>query len=142
MRTPLSAAAARPVRGGNGSPGPVVRVLVADDSEAFQRAAAQVIEVCPGFELAATAASGEEAIELTGHLRPDLVLVDIRMPGMGGVAAAEEIAASAPGAEVVLISGGPREDAPGMAASSRPYLAKSSFGPDALRALWLGRVAG
>jgi DNA-binding NarL/FixJ family response regulator len=118
---------------------PVVRVLVADDSDAFQRAAAQVIDVSPGFELAATASTGEEAISLSEQLHPDLVLLDVRMPGMGGIAAAGTIAAA--GAQVVLISGGPREDAPGMAGSTLPYLSKSSFGPDALRTLWLGRVA-
>jgi CheY-like chemotaxis protein len=118
---------------------PVVRVLVADDSEAFQRAAAQVIDVCPGFELAATASTGEEAITISEQLHPDLVLLDVRMPGMGGIAAAGTIAAA--GAQVVLISGGPREDAPGMAASTLPYLSKTSFGPDTLRTLWLGRVA-
>ena len=141
MRTPLHDAAAGPVRGGSGSVAPVVRVLVADDSDAFQRAAAQVINVCPGFELAATAATGEEAIALSEQMHPDLVLLDVRMPGMGGIAAADEIAACDPDVQVVLISGGPREDAPGMAGTSLPYLAKSSFGPDALRTLWLGRVA-
>jgi DNA-binding NarL/FixJ family response regulator len=141
MRTPLHDAATRPVRGGTGSTAPVVRVLVADDSDAFQRAAAQVISACPGFELAAAAATGEEAIALSERMRPDLVLLDLRMPGMGGIAAADEITAVDPGVQVVLISGGPREDAPGMAGTSLPYLSKSSFGPDALRALWLGRVA-
>ena len=139
MRTPLHDAAARPVRGDKGSNGHVVRVLVADDSDAFQRAAAQVVDVCPGFVLAATASSGEEAIALNEQVHPDLVLLDVRM---GGIAAAGEIAAADPGVQVVLISGGPREDAPGMAGSSLPYLAKSSFGPDALRTLWLGRVQG
>jgi len=141
MRTPLHDAAARPVRGGNGSAGPVVRVLLADDSDAFQRAAAQVIAVCHGFELVATASTGEEAIALIDQLHPDLVLLDVRMPGMGGIAAAQEIVAGDSGVQVVLISGGPREDAPGMAASPLPYLAKSSFGPDALRCLWLGGLA-
>ena len=142
MRTPLHDAAARPVRDDKGSNGSVVRVLVADDSDAFQRAAAQVVDVCPGFVLAATASSGEEAIALNEQVHPDLVLLDVRMPGMGGIAAAGEITAADPGVQVVLISGGPRVDAPGMAGSSLPYLAKSSFGPDALRTLWLGRVPG
>lgn len=141
MRTPLHDAAARPVRGGTGLAGPVVRVLVADDSDAFQQAAAQVIKVCPGFELAGTAATGEEAIALSEMMHPDLVLLDVRMPGMGGIAAADEITAGDSGVQVVLISGGPREDAPGMSGTSLPYLSKSSFGPDALRSLWLGRVA-
>jgi len=140
MRMPLDAAAARPVRGANGSPGPVVRVLVADDSVAFQRAAAQVIEVSPGFELAATASTGEEAIGLIEQVHPDLVLLDVRMPGMGGIEAAGRIAAWDSDVQVVLLSGGPREEAPGMAGSALPYLSKSQFGPDALRTLWRNRI--
>jgi DNA-binding NarL/FixJ family response regulator len=142
MPTPLNDAAARPVRGGIGSShAPLVRVLVADDSDTFLRAAAQVIAVCSGFELTAMASTGEEAIALSEQLHPDLVLLDVRMPGMGGIAAAEEITAGDPGVQVVLISGGPREDAPGMATSSLPYLSKSSFGPETLRTLWLGADA-
>ncbi|MGN6379978.1 MAG: response regulator transcription factor [Gaiellales bacterium] len=113
-------------------------MLVADDSTAFRRVARQVIELSPGFELAATAATGEEAIAVSERVHPHLVLIDVRMPGMGGVKAADEIAAREPGVRVVLISGGLREDAPGASETALPYLSKSQFGPAALRALWEG----
>jgi DNA-binding NarL/FixJ family response regulator len=109
-------------------------VLVADDSPAFRRVARQVIELSPGFELVGTAATSEEAVELTRKLRPDLVLMDVRMPTMGGLDAARTLAADA--ARVVLISGGRREDTPGISATDLPYMAKTSFGPRTLQALW------
>jgi DNA-binding NarL/FixJ family response regulator len=112
-----------------------VRVLVADDSRAFRRVARQVIELSPGFELTGTAATSEEAVELARTLRPHLVLVDVRMPRMGGIDAARAIAESSD-ASVVLISGSRREDTPGVSATDLPYLPKSSLGPAALRALW------
>jgi DNA-binding NarL/FixJ family response regulator len=112
-----------------------VSVLVADDSTAFRRVARQVIELSPGFVLAGTAATSEEAVELARTLRPQLVLLDVRMPRMGGIDAARTIAAQSD-AQVVLISGDRREDTPGISATDLPYLAKSRFGPAALRALW------
>ena len=110
-------------------------MLVADDSPAFRRVAQQVIELSPGFELAATAATSEEAVELTRKLHPDLVLMDVRMPAMGGIDAARTLAADS-GALVVLISSGRREDTPGISATDLPYMAKTTLGPAALRAIW------
>jgi two-component system, NarL family, invasion response regulator UvrY len=110
-------------------------VLIADDSPAFRRVAPQVIELSPGFELVGTAATSEEAVELTRGLRPDLVLMDVRMPTMGGLDAARTLAADC-GARIVLISSGEREDTPGISATDLPYMAKTSFGPGVLQALW------
>jgi DNA-binding NarL/FixJ family response regulator len=136
MRTSPFVSAARPVPIAEPSSGATVRVLVADDSTAFRSVARQVIELSPGFELAATAATGEEAIAASERVHPDLVLMDVRMPGMGGVKAAEEIASREPGVRVVLISGGLREDVPGASETDLPYLPKSKFGPAVLRELW------
>ena len=121
--------------GDNASVSGAVRVLVADDSPAFRRVAKQVIELSPGFELAATAATCEEAVELTEKLRPHLVLMDVRMPAMGGIDAARRLGTNC-GAQVVLISAGSGEDTPGVSAADLSYMAKASFGPATLRALW------
>jgi two-component system, NarL family, invasion response regulator UvrY len=115
---------------------PPVRVLVVDDSETFRRMAAEVIAVAPGFALAGTAASGEEAIDVVVGQRPDLVLIDVRMPGIGGIAAAQRIAAAERAPVVVLISSCDREDAPGASGVDLPYLPKSRFAPAALDKLW------
>jgi two-component system invasion response regulator UvrY len=133
MRADAPATRQRP--GDQASAGAAIRVLIADDSPAFRRVARQVIELSPGFELVGTAATSEEAVELTRKLRPDLVLMDVRMPTMGGLDAARTLAADC-AARVVLISGGRREDTPGLSATDLPYMAKTSFGPGALQALW------
>ena len=133
MRADAPATRRRP--GDQASAGAAISVLVADDSPAFRRVARRVIERSPGFELVGTAATSEEAVELTRKLRPQLVLMDVRMPTSGGLDAALTLAVDC-GARIVLISGGEREDTPGISATDLPYMAKTSFSPGALRALW------
>jgi CheY-like chemotaxis protein len=125
-----------PAEGPPSQGGSPVRVLVVDDSEPFCRMAVEVIALAPGFALVGTAASGEEAIELVVGQRPDLVLMDVRMPGIGGIAAAQRIAAAERAPVVVLISSCDREDAPGASGVDLPYLPKSRFAPAALDELW------
>jgi DNA-binding NarL/FixJ family response regulator len=110
-----------------------VRVLVADDQEPFRRAAGAVVAVTAGFTLVGSASSGEEAVAMASKLSPDLVLLDVRMPGMGGIEAARRIHAPL----TVLISTYPATGA-ARAAGSR-LLRKEDFGPAALRALWQAR---
>ena len=71
-----------------------VRVLVVDDQRPFRVAASAVLRRTPGFELVGEAASGEEAVERVAALAPDLVLMDITMPGMGGIEATRAITAA------------------------------------------------
>ena len=100
------ARARNPARGDRprGDVTPPVRVLLVDDSPVFLEAAAEVIDGTPGFELAATGTSGEEAVELAASLRPELVLVDHRMPGMTGVEAASRIRAGAPATVIAILT--------------------------------------
>jgi DNA-binding NarL/FixJ family response regulator len=108
----------------------VIRVLVADDSAVFRDAAAAVVDASPGHELVAAAASGEAAVELAAATRPDLVLLDVRMPGIGGVEAARRIAADHPEAVVALFTAD-GEPAPG----AFPTLDKRTLSPARLAAL-------
>jgi DNA-binding NarL/FixJ family response regulator len=62
-----------------------VTVLAVDDQEVFRRAARSLIAATPGFEQVGEAASGREAVALAADLRPDLVLLDVRMPDMDGI---------------------------------------------------------
>lgn len=81
-----------------------IRVLVVDDQPRFRRAAARLIATVDGFEIVGEAGSGEEAIDLIARLPADLVLMDVRMPGMNGTEATRRIIASHPATRVVLVS--------------------------------------
>ncbi|MHA6780865.1 response regulator [Pseudonocardia saturnea] len=115
-----------------------VRVLVVDDRAPFRIAAAAVLARTPGFVRVGEAASGEEAVALAVALCPDLVLMDVRLPGINGVEAAAQVVARAPDTVVVLCSTYARADlpfpidAPGVAG----YLHKEELRPAALRELW------
>jgi chemotaxis response regulator CheB len=81
-----------------------VRVLVVDDSVPCRRAASDVVRTAHGFELTGAARSGAEAVVMTERLRPDLVLLDVRMDGMNGFEAARRILHVRPKTVVVLVS--------------------------------------
>jgi DNA-binding NarL/FixJ family response regulator len=113
----------------------VIRVLVADDHEAFLEAARAVLAATAGVELAGLARSGEEAVALAAALRPDAVVLDINMPGMGGIEAARQIVAGHPSTRAVLVSTYGVDDLPAAARSSgAAYLHKEDFGPASLAA--------
>jgi two-component system, NarL family, invasion response regulator UvrY len=117
-----------------------VAVMVVDDQRAFRSAAASVVELTDGFTLVAEAASGEQAVRLAAERDVDLVLMDVNMPGIGGVEAAEAICGSDDGVVVVLVSTYEPSDLPAdVHSSGRPYLHKERLDPDVLRALWTER---
>lgn len=121
--------------------GAPVRVLVVDDRAPFRRAARAVLGATPGFELIGAAVSGEEGVELARSLEPDLVLIDIHMPGIGGIEASRRIAGPRDGVVTVLLSSYREEDLPAEAYScgAAAYVHKEDFGPQVLRALWASR---
>ena len=118
-----------------------VRVLLADDQAPFRRAARAVLDAAVGFDLVGEAVSGEEAVALVESLRPDLVLMDITMVGLGGIEATRAITASHPRTTAILLSTYREEDLPVEArhCGAAGYLHKSDFGGPALLALWDGR---
>jgi two-component system invasion response regulator UvrY len=123
--------------------GPPIRVLVVDDQWPFRRAARAVLGATSGFELVGEAESGEEAIELTSSLEPDLVLLDIHMPGIGGIEASRRIAGPREGVVTVLLSTYREDELPEEAHScgAAAYVNKEDFEPRVLRALWCGNTS-
>ena len=117
--------------------GTPVSVLIVDDQAPFRSAARAVLTVTPGFELAGEAASGEEALKLVDSTNPDLVLMDINMPGISGIEASREICAQHPEVVVVLLSTYDTDDLPVEATTcgAATYVHKEEFGPDVLERL-------
>jgi DNA-binding NarL/FixJ family response regulator len=93
---------------------PDVRVLLVDDQPQFRRAAAMLIRATDGLALAGEAASGEDAVALARDLRPDLVLMDVRLPGINGPDATRQILAENPGIRVILVSTYEASDLPDL----------------------------
>ena len=69
-----------------------IRVLVADDQDLVRTGLAMILDAQPGIEVIAQAADGLEAVEFARRLRPDVCLLDIRMPGLDGIAVTRELA--------------------------------------------------
>jgi DNA-binding NarL/FixJ family response regulator len=113
-------------------------VLTVDDQEVFRDLARLVVEATPGFEPLGEVASGEEALPAVDELSPDLVIVDVRMPGMGGIETARRITAAHPGTVVVLISVEDPMDIPSAALTSGAValVRKEDFKPTFLCEVW------
>lgn len=90
-----------------------LRVLLVDDQAAFRRAAALLVRSAAGLTLVGEAVSGEEAVTLAHSLEPDLVLMDVRLPGINGPEATRRILAERPATRVILMSTYEPADLPG-----------------------------
>lgn len=87
-----------------------VRVLIADDHPLFREGVAHSLAAEPDLTVVGQAASGEEALRLARDLLPDVALLDIAMPGRGGLAASSEIAIACPATKVVMLTVSEHED--------------------------------
>src|SRR3954467_4233773 len=94
-----------------------VGVLVVDDHAGFREAGRELLEATPGFALLEEAPSGSRALVLADQLDPDLVLVDVWMPDMDGLATASLLHEAHPGRVVILVSAGDWAALPREAAS-------------------------
>ncbi|WP_018639109.1 response regulator [Parafrankia elaeagni] len=116
---------------------PAVSVLVVDDQRPFRLAVRAVLRRAAGFVLAGEAETGEAALTAAAELRPDLVLMDVNLPGINGVVAGSRIRHDAPGTVVVLCSTYGRTDLPAAVADSGlDYLCKEDLAPNVLRDIW------
>ncbi len=118
-----------------------VRVVIVDDQPPFRTAAELVFDLLDDFEVVGEATSAEEALSMVDALAPDLVLMDINLPGMSGVEAARRLRDAHPGVVTVLVSTYEAEDLPSGAASSGAlaYVHKERLDADLVEQLWRER---
>jgi DNA-binding NarL/FixJ family response regulator len=85
------------------APSPVVRIVVADDHQVVRTGFATLLDTQPDFEVIGTAVNGSEAVRICRELRPDVVLMDVRMPGTDGIEATRQLAEPAEDGPRILI---------------------------------------
>lgn len=115
----------------------MTRVLVVDDHAVLRRGIQSIVRAWPGWEIAGEAGSGEEAVSLNSQLKPDLILMDISMPGMGGLEATKIICQQQHDAKILLLT---LHDSiewvrTAFQAGARGYLLKSDTEAELMRAL-------
>ncbi|WP_308258132.1 response regulator transcription factor [Pseudonocardia lacus] len=114
-----------------------IRVLLVDDHAHFRSGLRALLATAPDLEICGEAATGEEAIAVVAVRQPDVVLLDITMPGMGGVAATRRIVAASPHARVLVLSMSDDDDSvfAALRAGARGYLLKGAGRAEILRSV-------
>lgn len=120
-----------------------VRVVIVDDQEPFRIAARMVVELTDGFEVVGEAETGEASVELARRLQPDLVLMDVNLPGMNGLEATRRILSETPATRVLVLSTYEPQvyERQAVESGAIAYISKSAFGPDALVEAWEAATA-
>jgi DNA-binding NarL/FixJ family response regulator len=115
-----------------------VRVLIVDDQEPFRSAARLVVSLTDGFEVTGEAATGESAVTMAKELSPDLILMDINLPGIDGLEATRQIVQAQPSAKVIVMSTYEPDEYEQRAieAGAGAFMSKSDLDPDTLLAGW------
>ena len=114
-----------------------LRILVADDSDAFRAGLAALLGSVDGITLAGEATNGEEAISRALDLHPDVVLMDLHMPGRNGIEATREIVSAAPHVAVLVLTMHEDDESvfAAVQAGARGYLVKGARQAELLRAV-------
>jgi len=114
-----------------------IRVVLVDDHELVRRGTREVLELSPEIEVVGEAGDGAEAVRLVNELTPDVVLMDVTMPGMNGIGATQRIKAERPGTAVLALSA--FDDEPYVVrlleAGAAGYLLKNVRGPELVEAV-------
>lgn len=123
----------------------MVRVLLADDNQRFRGLLRRLLERDPDIIVVAEASDGHGAVALATEMVPDVVLMDVSMPGLDGLAATNELKRHLPGVTVLILSVNDKEHeiAAGLAEGAAEYLVKGGPAQEIVEAIKrYGPVAG
>src|SRR5690349_24603621 len=114
-----------------------IRILVAEDHLVARVGVTTIVNMQPDMEVVAEASNGQQAVELFRTYRPDVALLDLRMPVMGGVQAAQAIRAEFPEAHMIALTtyGGDEDIRRALAAGVQAYLTKDVLHDELLKAI-------
>jgi DNA-binding NarL/FixJ family response regulator len=114
-----------------------IRILIADDHPLFREGVAQSLASEPGFTVVGQAGSGEEAFSLVADLLPDVLLLDVTMPGDGGIVTAGKVAAAWPVVRIIMLTVSEEQDTlmAALKAGARGYVLKGVTARDLANAV-------
>lgn len=114
-----------------------IRVLLVDDHALVRTGIRHILDESPGIEVIAEASSGEEAVDIARAEKPNVVLMDVNMPGIGGMEATRKLTAVSPEVKVIVVSVHARDPYPSrlMEAGAQGYLTKDCSGDEIITAV-------
>lgn len=113
------------------------RLLIVDDHEVVRLGLKTLLQRYPQFEVVGEAGTAKEAIEMSNRIRPDVVLMDIRLPGTSGIEACEEITKTNPGIKVIILTSYAEDEMlfSAIRAGASGYVLKQIGGEDLIKAI-------
>jgi len=114
-----------------------IRLMIADDHTLFREGVVALLESIPDIEVVGAAQDGEQVIQMAESLQPDVILMDIQMPGINGIAATRKIIQASPHIGIIIVTMFEDDDSvfAAMRAGARGYILKGADQRDMLRAV-------
>lgn len=114
-----------------------LRILIAEDSAPFREGLRNLLQSVDSLEVVGEAASGQEAIQLANQLQPDIVLMDVQMPGLNGIEATRQIVYTSPHISILMLTMFEDDESvfAALRAGARGYLLKGALKAEIVRAI-------
>ncbi len=115
-----------------------IRILVVDDHKIVRQSLKALLDIYGDFQIVGEAANGAKAVELVGYLKPDVILMDLLMPGMDGVEAIKQIRATHPDQRIIAMTASYSDDVlvQAMLAGATACARKDAYPDELIRLIW------